>query len=114
MLQHHKENRDNALKHLEEASEFLNRIEAKKEKEIKKWRLKLKSIEERERLLEYYRQKKLYDEKKGKYRRRHDKTRKSVWDVDNVLLKHIMDELTEEERRELERFGIIVCFLPCL
>ena len=106
MIQHHQENRDNALRHLEEAGEFLNRIQEKKEKEIQKWRMKLKNIEERERLLEYYRQKRLYDDRKGKHRKRHDETRKSVWDIDNVLLKHIMDELTEKERDELEKYGV--------
>jgi len=106
MLQHHQENRDAAIKHLEEASEFLNRIEEKKEREIQKWRAKLKNIEERERLLEYYRQKRLYDEKKGKHRKRHDDKRTSVWDVDNVLLKHIMDDLNEQERKELEKLGV--------
>ena len=106
MIQHHQENRDNALRHLEEAGEFLNRIQEKKEKEIQKWRMKLKNIEERERLLEYYRQKRLYDDRKGKHRKRHDETRKSVWDIDNVLLKHIMDELTDKERNELEKYGV--------
>lgn len=106
MIQHHQENRDNALRHLEEAGEFLNRIQEKKEKEIQKWRMKLKNIEERERLLEYYRQKRLYDDRKGKHRKRHDETRKSVWDIDNVLLKHIMDELTDKERDELEKYGV--------
>ena len=106
MIQHHQENRDNALRHLEEAGEFLNRIQEKKEKEIQKWRMKLKNIEERERLLEYYRQKRLYDDRNGKHRKRHDETRKSVWDIDNVLLKHIMDELTDKERDELEKYGV--------
>ena len=106
MIQHHQENRDNALRHLEEAGDFLNRIQEKKEKEIQKWRMKLKNIEERERLLEYYRQKRLYDDRKGKHRKRHDETRKSVWDIDNVLLKHIMDELTDKERDELEKYGV--------
>jgi len=108
MIQHHQENRDNALRHLEEAGDFLNRIQEKKEKEIEKWRMKLKNIEERERLLEYYRQKRLYDDRKGKHRKRHDETRKSIWDVDNVLLKHIMDELTDKERDELEKYGNII------
>ncbi|XP_066912328.1 titin homolog [Clytia hemisphaerica] len=105
MLQHHQENKDNARKHLEEASQFLNRIEEKKEKEIQKWRTKLKSIEQRERLLEFYRQKRLYDENKGKRRKRHDDQRTSVWDVDNVLLKHILNDLNEKEREELEVFA---------
>lgn len=111
MLQHHKKNRETALKHLEEASEFFNRIEAKKEREIKKWRLNLKSFEERERLLEYCRQKEIYDENKGKLRRRHDKSRKSIWDIDNVLLKHIVHEMSNDERRELQSYGIIVSSL---
>ena len=108
MLQHHQENKDNARKHLEEASQFLNRIEEKKEKEIQKWRTKLKSIEQRERLLEFYRQKRLYDENKGKRRKRHDDQRTSVWDVDNVLLKHILNDLNEKERKELEAFGVSI------
>ena len=106
MSQHHQENRENALRHLEEADEFLNRIEEKKEKEIQKWRNKLKNIKQRERLLEFYRQKRMYDERKGKRRKRHDDARKSIWDVDNVLFKHIMEDLTENEREELEQFGV--------
>ena len=112
MIQQHQENHDNALRHLEEADEFLNRIEEKKEQEVRKWREKLKNIEERERLLEYYRQKRMYDQRNGKHRKRHDDSRKSVWDVDNVLLKHIMDELTDNERKELEILG--VCFFKFL
>lgn len=103
MLQHAQENRSNAMRHLEEASEFLSRIEAKKEEEIQKWREKLKCIKEREALLDYYRQNRKYDQKAGMYRRRHSKSRKSAWDVDKVLLNQLMESFTEEERHELEK-----------
>ena len=104
MIHYSKENRDAAMKHLEEAREFLNRIEEKKEEEVRKWREKLKHTEERERLLEYYRQKKLYNKRKGKHRKRHSPGNKMDWDIDQMLLKEIMDEFTPEERKELEQF----------
>ena len=106
-LQYSKENRDNALRHLEEASEFLSRIEAKKSLEITKWREKLKCIKERQKLLEYYRQKKSQEKKHVRFRKRHEKSRKSVWNVDRVLLKEIIDNFTEDERKELEEYHLV-------
>ena len=101
------QNREAALRHLEEAEQFLSRIEEKKDIEIKKWRQKLKRSEEREKLLNYYRMKRQQELRKPgrKFRRRNSQSRKSVWDVDNVLLKELMNEFTEEERRELEELS---------
>ena len=104
MMQYSLENRENALKHLQEAGDFLDRIKTKKAAEVEKWKQRLKSIEAREQLLIYYRHKRKYDQKKGKYRRRNNNSRFSVWDIDKVLLTQLLDDFTDEERKELSEY----------
>lgn len=104
-MQHYsQENRDNALKHLQEATEFVDRVNAKKLAEIERWKKRLKNIEAREELLNYYRHKRAYNQSAGKYRRRHTTARQSIWDIDKILLNEILGEFTDEERMELSQY----------